>query len=145
MLLTAAFLEEFAATNHKAVPRVTPEAWTVLERHAWPGNVRELRNLAQRLVVLDDDGLITRSDLPESMRHILPRTAGSSANGAWPTSYEDAKEAALEEFQTSYVRKLLQVHEGNVSRAAIAAGVSRRTLHRWMATMTVGTETEVVA
>ena len=145
VLLMSTFLEEFAASNHKTVPRVVPEAWVVLERHSWPGNVRELRNLAQRLVVLDDDGLITRSDLPESLRHGLPRAVGSHASGAWPTSYEEAKDAALAEFQASYVRQLLHLHDGNMSRAARAAGVSRRSLHRWVAALQLETQAEVVA
>jgi DNA-binding NtrC family response regulator len=133
-LLLGAMLTEFANRNGKPVPSVTPEAMEVLARHRWPGNVRELRNLAQRLVVLDDDGRITIADLPPSLRK-EPAAGWTPANGAvWqPEPYEHAQEVALREFRSDYVRRMLEAHHGNVTRAASTAGVSRRTFHRWIA------------
>jgi DNA-binding NtrC family response regulator len=132
-VLMNAFLEEFAAKAHRHPPRVTAEAWAVLERHTWPGNARELRNVAQRLVVLDDDGSVSAEDLSGVLRH------GSSSSDAksvvWPTSYAEAQDRALRSFRGSFVTQLLDQHGGNVSRAAAAAGVSRRTFHRWLADM----------
>ena len=87
--------------------------------------------MAQRLVVLDTDGRITMSDLPDAIR-------GWSEDGVEPSSgplasYAEARDEALNDFRREYVRRLLAAHNGNVSRAAMAAGVSRRTLHRWLA------------
>ena len=36
----------------------------------------------------------------------------------------------MRRFRLAYLRRLLDVHGGNVSRAAATAGVTRRTLHR---------------
>jgi len=133
-LLLGAMLADFAQRNGKPVPVVTPEAMTVLARHRWPGNVRELRNLAQRLVVLDDDGRITIADLPPALRKDPPPARAGAAGAAWqPEPYEAAQEAALRDFRGDYVRRMLEAHRGNVTRAAQSAGVSRRTFHRWIA------------
>jgi len=130
-LLMNAFVEEFASTAHRRAPQVMPDAWVALERHAWPGNVRELRNAAQRLVVLDDDGRITAEDLTSVLHHAVGKRADDAAE--WPVDYASAQLRALSEFRAEYVTRLLERHGGNVSRAALAAGVSRRTLHRWLA------------
>jgi DNA-binding NtrC family response regulator len=93
--------------------------------------VRELRNTAQRLVVLDDDGLVTPEDLSDALQpQIKSRDVQPES---WPVVYSEAQDRALRNFRAAYVRGLLEVHGGNVSRAAVAAGVSRRTLHRWLA------------
>jgi transcriptional regulator with PAS, ATPase and Fis domain len=39
----------------------------------------------------------------------------------------------MQEFMVVYLENLLESHGGNVTQAAQAAGVSRRTLHRWIA------------
>ncbi|MFN0098433.1 MAG: sigma-54-dependent transcriptional regulator [Gemmatimonadaceae bacterium] len=130
-LLLTAFLEEFAQLAKRRPPRVTREALAILERYPWPGNVRELRNVAQRLVVLDDDGQVTAEELPGALRAQPAATAAEEPG--WPQSYEVAREAANRRFLKGYIEGMLEATDGNVSRAADAAGVSRRTFHRWMA------------
>ena len=130
-ILMNAFLEEFALAAHHLPPKVAPAAWAVLERYAWPGNVRELRNVAQRLVVLDDDGRISEEDLGGALRHVV--SPGDSVSPAGTTTYAKAQDQALRQFRKAYVAQMLARHGGNVSHAATAAGVSRRTFHRWIA------------
>jgi transcriptional regulator with PAS, ATPase and Fis domain len=119
---------------------VSPDVWDALERYEWPGNVRELRNLAERLVVLDDDGRITMSDLPEPLRPWATVETGSPESELLP--YEGARAEALDSFKLRYVGRLLEASGGNVSGAARAAGVSRRTLHRWIAKLKESTRAE---
>jgi transcriptional regulator with PAS, ATPase and Fis domain len=130
-LLMQAFLSEYGRIAKRDVLRVSPEAWAALEAYRWPGNVRELRNLAQRLTVLDDDGRVTLADLPEAIRG-WKVPAGTDLDTP-PPPYPQARDGALTDFRRAYVRRLLEQHAGNVSRAAAAAGVSRRTFHRWLA------------
>ena len=129
-VLLLAFLRRFAADLERPTPTVTPDTMAALQAHPWPGNVRELRNLAQRLVVLDTDARITLADLPDAIRGWPDEPDGAPLP---PASYTEAREEALTDFRRSYLRRLLSVHGGNVTRAAVAAGVSRRTLHRWLA------------
>ncbi|HZK55366.1 MAG TPA: hypothetical protein VFC84_14375 [Desulfosporosinus sp.] len=39
-----------------------------LYEYSWPGNVRELENVVERLVVLNQTGLIEKADLPEQIQ-----------------------------------------------------------------------------
>lgn len=130
VLLVRHFLAKYSAAQGKDPPAVTPDVWTLLERHRWPGNVRELKNLVERLVVLDENGQITLADLPESIRPEVTLTRQRPEFHAEP--YELAREEALRLFKEDYVAALLRANEGNITKAARQAGVSRRTLHRWL-------------
>ena len=129
-LLLAHFLREFSTGTGRPAPAVAPDALDCLERYRWPGNVRELRNLAQRLVIMDTDGVIALAQLPRKVRD-------QSEEGEVPTDapplYEEARKKAMGDFLHEYTRGLLDYHAGNVSRAAAAAGVNRRTFYRWLA------------
>ena len=49
-------LETYAARFARPAPEITARMKDLLERHYWPGNLRELFNLAERTVVLGEDG-----------------------------------------------------------------------------------------
>jgi DNA-binding NtrC family response regulator len=143
-LLMQSFLRSAAAELGREPPQVSAEVCATLERYRWPGNVRELRNLARRVVALSEGGRMRLADLPENLRGSLPRHASTSrpwldgaaaadggAGGELP-GYDTARELALRDFQAVYVQSLLARHGNNITRAARAAGVSRRTFHRWL-------------
>jgi DNA-binding NtrC family response regulator len=133
-VLASLFLKEAATAAGREVPMITPEAWNLLERYRWPGNVRELRNVMHRVVALDSDGHIRVSDLPGQVRRDEGRTrANGNGAGQLPLDYNQAKDEATYRFMLEYLDQLLDAHDGNVSQAARTAGVSRRTLHRWLA------------
>ncbi len=133
-LLAGHFLKEAARAAGRDSPVISPEAWDALQRFAWPGNIRQLRNVMHRMVALDDDGRVTAADLPQEIAYgtTLVRANGETS-GPMPLDYQLAKELANQEFMERYLDLLLDSHEGNVSQAARSAGVSRRTLHRWLA------------
>jgi len=82
-----------------------------LVAHSWPGNVRELRNVVQRLVLVGELATDVRAPVA-------------------PPEYETARRQALDDFEREYCRIILAHSGGNVSRAAVAAGLSRQMLHR---------------
>jgi len=108
---------------------VPQELLASLMTKSWPGNVRELRNYVERSVTL---GIASRSERQPS--------AGSSF-GASPTALaidlgaplKEARDAALARFEELYVAAALHQANGNVTRAAERAGVSRRFLQRLIA------------
>ncbi len=65
--LLSHFLTLFAERSRVAVPGVSPDAMAMLESYPWPGNVRELKNVAERLVVRSEGGLIDLADLPVNL------------------------------------------------------------------------------
>jgi DNA-binding NtrC family response regulator len=134
-LLAHAFLKKYARGQPLALDEA---ALAALEAYAWPGNVRELQNVIERASVLADGATVRPCDLPDYMLH---RTAApgtppaSTADGLLPTTRTDlplkqAKEQWMEALEGSYLRELLERHQGNISAAAKAAGIDRKTFHR---------------
>jgi two-component system response regulator HydG len=133
--LAERFLGEYAASAGRDAPAVSPEVWVAFGRHRWPGNVSELKALARHLVEIDEDGTIRLEDLPDDVRYPPTEATGARDLGSvssLPLNHEEARDEAMRRFRLAYLRRLLAIHDGNVSRAAVTAGVSRRTLHRWL-------------
>ncbi len=134
-LLVQAFLKRYGQGR---VRGVDDEAMVALERYRWPGNVRELQNLIERACALADTETICRRDLPDHVLGLgevpLPvPPAGTDA--ALPESgtdltLKDAKERWMAVLEASYLRDLLARNDGNISAAAKAAGIDRKTFHR---------------
>lgn len=135
VLLTDHFLNLYSRSGAEQ-PHLDPTTRRLLEAYSWPGNVRQLRNVVERAVALDIDGVINPEDLPDEITgagsgHDMHRDSSDAWIHGLP--YADARERALLTFRTRYVAGLLRAHDRNVTRAAKVAGVSRRTLHRWIA------------
>ncbi len=105
-----------------------------LEDHPWPGNVRELANTVARLAAL--------GDLGAEGQDLFMQRRGESADeigGAPVFDFIDnvvtqnlelarARERVVREFERRYVAHLLEVHEGDVAKAASASGIGERYL-----------------
>ena len=94
--------------------------------YSWPGNVTELaaavtRALAAGDVVLDDVGG-RPSSVPEAGVPIDVVDAVLANN----LSLARGRARVVADFERRYVQHLLDVHHGNVSRAAAASGLARR-------------------
>jgi DNA-binding NtrC family response regulator len=132
-LLVHAFLRRYGQGR---IQGCRADALAALEAYRWPGNVRELQNVIERACALADSDTITPGDLPEHVqeggipRHgdaELPRDAGLEATSL---PLKEAKEQWMGVLETSYLRQLLERHDGNISAAAKAAGIDRKTFHR---------------
>lgn len=121
VLLGKAFLEEFNQKYGKQVA-LSEDGWELLLDHPWPGNVRELRNFIERLVVLQEDGLILAADV-EAVLH-TGVSVGEEAPDAAVTLAE-----ATDRLQRRMIRSAMDAHH-NTYRAAEALGVSQSTLVR---------------
>jgi two-component system, NtrC family, response regulator GlrR len=95
--------------------RVLDPVWQArLMRLPWPGNVRELRNHVERAIGLDDRD--------------APAGRGSDVDVDVPLKAARARWVQL--FESRYLGRLLEIHAGNVSAAARAAGVDRVHFYR---------------
>lgn len=118
-LLARHYLRELSPPGR--APVLQPGVLEILQSYRWPGNVRELINTIQRAAVLANGGPILPSHLSivEQPRAARPQESGS---------FREARARALEAFERRYVTDLLERHDGNVTRAARAAGKERRAL-----------------
>jgi two-component system, NtrC family, response regulator GlrR len=106
------FLRKFNQQMKKEIEGLTAAAMQRLMLHDWPGNVRELENtieyavaMTQQTWIKEDWILQTRTlQAPEPLKPL-----------------KESKEA----FEKNYLVNLLQISEGNVSRAAKLAGKYR--------------------
>ncbi len=120
-----------------------PETIPMLMGYDWPGNVRELRNVVTRLVLFPE--LLHEMFAPASGPAVETSAVAPAAavDGMAKASPEDtqlekwleltlpeAREAVLEELERKYVTAKLRQHDGIISHAAEAMGVSRQLLHR---------------
>jgi sigma-54 dependent transcriptional regulator, acetoin dehydrogenase operon transcriptional activator AcoR len=100
---------------------LTPEARACLQSYAWPGNIRQLEQVLRAALALRNPREpIGADDLPTWIR-------ASSATHS--SSTQTASTGSLEDAQLQAIRLALADHNGNVSQAARALGVSRGTLY----------------
>jgi two-component system, NtrC family, response regulator HydG len=116
-LLAQHYLTYYAKKYHKQVKLITPEAMDRLKRYAWPGNIRELQHAIERALIMTDSDTLQESDF------LLSRsiTAGATNNTL-----------NLDEVERTAIAKALQMHNGNISKAADELGLTRASLYRRM-------------
>ncbi len=120
-LLLSHFLDEFNRENNRKIDGFSSEALNLLRTYRWPGNVRELRNVIEQMVVLSRSNKIEAHDLPAYIRDV-----GTSENPSF--------NGTLEQVEKQAIRNALMQTGGNRTHAAERLGISRRTLHRKIAT-----------
>lgn len=106
------FLKKFSQQMKKDVKGLTPQAMQKLMLYEWPGNVRELENTAEYAVAMTQQDTITED-------FILQTKSTVSQEPLKPL--KEAKDA----YERSYLIHLLEICEGNVSKAAKLAGKYR--------------------
>lgn len=130
-LLIERFLDEFSDTNSDQNGRlcVSNEALHYLNHYRWPGNVRQLKNLVERLVALSRSEMISVADLPLEIVEAYSPNGWQDTQFVHGLNYSQAKEQSLLRFERLFFSRLLEEYDGNISRAAKEAQVSRKTIY----------------
>jgi DNA-binding NtrC family response regulator len=116
-----------AAIAPSSTPCIDAAAMTYLQTQRWPGNVRELRNVLARAAALAVGGVIRREDVAGEglgFRGTREERAVLALSG----KFAEAKELAMERFESTYLAALMRRCNGNLSLAAREAGVARHHL-----------------
>ena len=103
------FLKKFSQLMKKEMKGLTPMAVQRLMLHEWPGNVRELENIIEYAVAMTRQDVITED-------FILQARVSESEEALRPLK------EARNDWEKKYLVHLLQLAEGNVTRAAKLAG-----------------------
>jgi two-component system response regulator HydG len=120
LLLARHFVGLYAQRYQKPqVPELSGEAIKKLKNHAFPGNIRELQHVIERAVIMADGEVIKGKDLgfsalesPLQEQVSMPHTTH------------------LEELEKSTIQKVIEKHNGNVTKAAKELGITRTALYR---------------
>src|ERR1700720_2742070 len=115
-LLAHHFVHGYAQRYRKNISGFDPAAMKALHEHAWPGNVRELDHAVERGVLLSPGPAVRAADLG-----LRAQAAGGAAK---------LEEMSLDEVERYLIQRTLSRHEGNVSQAAKALGLSRSAMYR---------------
>jgi len=115
-LLARHFLNRYANDFKKHITGFASDAMKMLMLYDWPGNVRELENIVERAVLFSQDEIIRKIDT------FLPH----KKTATYKMSFKEAKANVVNNFERSYIERLLLSYKGNISKAAQAAQKNRR-------------------
>ncbi|RON25176.1 sigma-54-dependent Fis family transcriptional regulator [Pseudomonas brassicacearum] len=118
--------EDFSALVGRLLTRLNAPAVVLhddlsrlLNGYHWPGNIRQLEMVLRTALAMREPGesVLTLDHLPDSMLDEL-------------TATERPQAGSIRENELELIRQSLDTHQGNVSAAADALGISRATLYR---------------
>jgi DNA-binding NtrC family response regulator len=108
------YLEIFTQRYRKTL-EVSPSLTEKLLRYHWPGNIRELQHAVERAVILSRNAELTIEDF---------QLVSEPANGRPFNSLN------LADVEKEVIRKAINKHQNNLTRAAEELGIGRTTLYR---------------
>ena len=125
LLLANHFVLKYCEENDRKVVGLTPEFLAALIEYNWPGNVRELENAIERAVVLNRNGDIDGSLLPE---YVDSAKAGPGAPLTIPPGGIDFK-SAVGGYESALISKALEITGGVQKKAAELLSLKPSTLN----------------
>lgn len=116
--LAQRFLDELNA-QEGTNKQFTPETLAHLESYAWPGNVRELKNTVMRAFILADDTIAIEA----------PGASWRLSSGPSNGQLKITIGTPLTDAQQTIIMATLEHYAGDKRRAALALGISAKTLY----------------
>jgi transcriptional regulator with PAS, ATPase and Fis domain len=103
--------------------------WDAIREFDWPGNVRQFLNVLKRAAYLEKP--VERILVEEQTAGVAPEDDMQSSMRLYCPSTPDEVVPAAEVYQ-AYIRHVLRLFEGNVTRTAGALGIAQNTLRKRM-------------
>jgi len=97
--------------------RVSISAIKRLKKHTWPGNIRELQHSVERAVILAEETTLQAQDF------FLAKSSPKDA-------LLNVENLNLQERERILIRRVIDKHGGNISKAAKELGLTRASLYR---------------
>lgn len=119
LLLAEKFLETYAAKYLKSTPKLDAKAIEKINHYHFPGNVRELQYAMERAVIMSEQDVLTADEITFSP---LENSNTQQAEKETPLH--------LQTLEKNTILKVIEKHEGNISRAAKELGLTRTALYR---------------
>ena len=133
-ILIENFNQSLALRHGVAPRRFVPEVMALMHNYSWPGNVRELRNVVESLLLTSDEPCVQCGELPPELleeARMAPFADHSHlAAGSVPKDTPTTGRDKLEDTEHVAITRAVRAHDGNLTKAALALGISRSTLYR---------------
>ena len=118
ILLAKHFSKLYSNKYMKPMPEFDTKALEKLLNHHYPGNVRELQYIIERAVIMADDDVLQAMDLIFSP---IESTVAAENGDA---------EMKLSAVEKNTILKVIEKHNGNITKAARELGLTRTALYR---------------
>jgi DNA-binding NtrC family response regulator len=118
ILLAKHFSQVYSNKYMKPTPEFDSKALDKLLNYHYPGNVRELQYIIERAVIMADESILQANDL------IFSPIESTRANDTEPT------EMKLSAVEKNTILKVIEKHNGNITKAAKELGLTRTALYR---------------
>jgi transcriptional regulator with PAS, ATPase and Fis domain len=100
------------------VKRINEATLSRLKKHNWPGNIRELQHSVERAVIMSESNILE------------PHDFFISQSTEEKEKVFESKNLNLQETEKMLIRKVIDKHGGNISKAAKELGLTRASLYR---------------
>ncbi len=117
-LLTDHFAKQYANKYRKSISKIAPGTVKKLQKYSWPGNIRELQHAIERAIIMSDSDTLN----PEDFFFLSQKQ--ESIQTAEPDSYN------LDDVEKGVIERVINKHNGNISKAAKELGLTRASLYR---------------
>jgi two-component system response regulator HydG len=128
-LLMEHFLREISRRMGREVQGFSRSARKALLAYHWPGNIRQLRNVIERMLVLDSDGVLDVDGLPPEIA-VLVRDQPAESTVEVPPGADGLVGKPIADVERHYIYRALELTNGNREEAATMLGIGERTLYR---------------
>lgn len=112
------FLGIYCKKYNTGPKRINDSTIRRLEKHPWNGNIRELQHAVERAVIMGESNVLEPKDF------FLSQMEDHNVSEFKPVSTN------LEETEKMLIRKVVDKHGGNISKAAKELGLTRASLYR---------------
>jgi len=116
------FIDKFNRVYGKSIREIEPRAMKLMESYDYPGNIRELENLIERIIVLDKNGKITVSDLPENVRGMETTEAQEGE-----VDFDQGLNTMVDDYERNLILQALEKNSYNKFQTAKMLNMNRST------------------
>lgn len=117
LLLAEYFISQYTLKYMKPAIQLSKPALEKMKQYPFPGNVRELQYCIERAVIMADGDILNENDL-----HFSPLEKISEQ--------EDITDLKLSNIEKNTILKVIEKHNGNITKAAKELGITRTALYR---------------
>ncbi|QSX05953.1 sigma 54-interacting transcriptional regulator [Sedimentibacter sp. zth1] len=125
--LTKYFIKEFSEKENISIDSFDDEIYDIFSEYCWEGNIRELRNVVQRIVILSNDGIIKKEDIPE---YILIYKSNTNISTMIENLENDLDfDDNIKKIEIKMLKEAINISKGNRSKAAKLLKINRTTFY----------------
>lgn len=117
------FLNNYQNEMKKKIDRMEDGLMEMLMNYDFPGNIRELKNIIERLVVLSENGILRKRDMPSVKTSVQENVEIGLSSILKPLR------EIRQIYEMKYIKLVLSRCGNNVSEAARVLEISRRQLY----------------